>query len=172
MAHETKVHRGIAYQTGSIALALALATILTAWGFQYLGGYAPCPLCLEERYAYYFGVPALFAALALLSGGNRRAAMWIFALVALAFLVNAGVSVYHAGAELKFWPGPDTCTGGQSISNAAGGLLKELETIKVPRCDEPAVLVFGLSLAAWNVVASLLLFALALRAAFAGSEPA
>ena len=42
----------------AVICAIAAAAILTALAFEHFGGYAPCPLCLEERYAYYFGVPA------------------------------------------------------------------------------------------------------------------
>jgi hypothetical protein len=52
-------------------LVLALATILGALAFEHLGGYAPCPLCLEQRYAYYVGIPALGLALVLLASGHR-----------------------------------------------------------------------------------------------------
>lgn len=171
MATDLPASRTLAYQSGSFALFLAAASILAAWGFEY-AGYLPCPLCLEQRWAYYAGIPVLFAALALASGGHRRAAAWLFALAALAFLANAGLGVYHAGAEWKFWPGPSDCTGGQSLSNDAGALLKQLETVKVIRCDEPAIRIFGLSLAGWNAIASIVIFAASLRAALAVSEPA
>ena len=42
------------------AIAIAVvgaATILGAWFFQYGLGLKPCPLCLEQRYAYYFAIP-------------------------------------------------------------------------------------------------------------------
>ena len=42
----------------AIVFSIAFATILLAHIFERYGGYAPCPLCLQERYAYYFGVPA------------------------------------------------------------------------------------------------------------------
>ena len=45
----------------AIAFSIAFATILLAHVFE-RWGYAPCPLCLQERYAYYFGVPALVVA--------------------------------------------------------------------------------------------------------------
>ncbi|MEQ1715393.1 MAG: disulfide bond formation protein B [Hyphomicrobium sp.] len=170
MALDVTVNRGLAYQAGSSALFFTVAVILGAWVFEYLG-YAPCPLCLIQRWAYYAAIPVLFLALTLVSGGNKRTAMWLFALAALAFLGNAGLGVYHAGAEWKFWPGPDTCAGSQDIATAAGGLLKELETTTVIRCDEPAIRIFGLSLAGWNVLTSLVIFAASLRAAFAASEP-
>ncbi len=76
----------------------------------------PCPLCLEERYAYYAGVPVLFAALVLLSAANAAPRPLLFVLVALAFLANAALGAYHAGAEWRFWPGPASCTGAQAIS--------------------------------------------------------
>ena len=38
--------RSAAYRYGGTALFLAAAVILTALGFEYLAGYAPCPLCL------------------------------------------------------------------------------------------------------------------------------
>ena len=171
MALEAPVTRGTAYQAGSAALFLAAAAILGALAFQYIGGLAPCPLCLQQRYAYYLSLPLLFAALAFTAGGKASAAKCLFALAALAFVINAGVGVYHAGAEWKFWPGPDTCGTDQGVSAAAGGLLKELETVKVIRCDEAAIRIFGLSLAGWNVLSSLAISLLALRAAFATTEP-
>lgn len=170
MVIDTPASRSLSYQAGSFALFLAAGAIAGAWMFE-LAGYAPCPLCLTQRWAYYAGLPVLFAALALVSGGNRQAAVWLFGLTALVFLANAGLGVYHAGAESKFWPGPDTCAGGvQSLSTNAGDLLKQIETTPVIRCDEPAIRIFGLSLAGWNAITSALIAAGAARAAFAASE--
>jgi disulfide bond formation protein DsbB len=154
-----------AYRYGGAALFLAAAVILGALGFEYIGGYAPCPLCLEQRYAYYAGVPLLFLAMALVAEKPRFAA-FVFLAVALAFLANAGLGVYHAGAEWKLWPGPDTCTGNQALPTSASDLLAAAESAVVVRCDEAALRIAGLSLAGWNVIASLLAFALVLRAAY------
>lgn len=169
MAFEASVDKGQAYGYGSLALLVAAASILTALGFQYIGGYQPCMLCLWERYAYYFAVPVLFLAIVLASGGSKGWAAVLFFLVALVFLANAGLGTYHAGAEWKFWPGPEACGGGGDLSTSAGSLLKDLEGIKVVRCDEPSLVWFGLSFAGWNVVASLLLMLLSLKAAFAST---
>ncbi len=170
MAFDSKVDRGLAYQLGSAALVLSAASILTALAFQYIGGYVPCPLCLMQRYAYYAAIPVLFVALALGSAGRSGWAAALFFLVALAFLANTGLGTYHAGAEWKFWPGPSTCGGDQALATSAGTLLKDLEGIKVARCDEASWRMLGLSFAGWNAVASLLLMALTLRAAFASSQ--
>jgi disulfide bond formation protein DsbB len=142
-------------------LGLALATILGALAFEYLGGYAPCPLCLQQRYAYYVAIPALGLAMGLLARGRQGLAVALLAAVAAMFFANAGFAAYHAGAEWKFWPGPDTCAAaGDALGGGAGGgLLKDLETTHVVRCDEPALRIFGVSLAGWNVLISLVLAA-------------
>lgn len=158
-----------AYRMGAATLIIAVAVLATAWGFQVIGGYAPCPLCLQQRWAYYAAVPLLFAGLVLLSAGNRRTASIVFLLVALAFLANSGLGVFQAGAEWKYWPGPDTCGTQQGISTDAGSLLKDLDKTRILRCDEAAWRMFGLSFAGWNAVISLLLFVTAMRAAFSAS---
>jgi disulfide bond formation protein DsbB len=161
-----------AYQAGGFALLLALAAILGALAFEHLWGLAPCPLCLEQRYAYYAGLPALFLALVLVSADRRRAAALVFFVVALAFLANAGLGIYHAGVEWKLWAGPDSC------AQAAGPLkplgkagMESLASARVVRCDVAAWRFLGLSLAGWNVVASFVIFTAALQAAFAATAP-
>jgi len=156
--------RSAAYRFGGFTLFLAAAVILTALGFEHLGGLAPCPLCLLQRYAYYAAIPLLFVAMALVSEMPRLAAV-IFAVVALAFLANSGLGVYHAGVEWKLWAGPDTCGTMQVQSTNAADLLKRLETTIVPRCDEAAWTFLGLSMAGWNAVVSLAAFLGALKAA-------
>ncbi len=148
-----------AYRVGAATLIVAAAVILTALAFEHLGGYDPCPLCLQERYAYYASIPLLFLALVLLSMHIPRTAAAVFLVVALAFLANAGLGTYHAGVEWKFWPGPDTCAATARPLSTGGGLLKQLETTRVIRCDEAPWHFLGLSFAGWNVVASLLLAA-------------
>jgi disulfide bond formation protein DsbB len=151
---------------GALVLLAAIAVILAALGFEHVGGLPPCPLCLEQRYAYYAGIPALFVALVLLAAGWPRASAAIFFLVATAFLANAGLGVYHAGVEWKLWAGPDTCSGTTApLGGGKGGILDQLSTTRVIRCDEAPWQLLGISLAGWNALASLALAAGALSAA-------
>jgi disulfide bond formation protein DsbB len=161
-----------AYRWGAGLMFVATAAIAAALAFQYIGGYQPCPLCLEQRTAYYVGIPAAFLALVLLSAGKPRIAAFVLFAVALAFLYNAGLGVYHAGAEWKFWDGPQTCSAGGALAplgGKAGGLLGNLD-VKVQRCDEAAWRFAGLSFAGWNVVISLALMLAGLKAAFAAAD--
>jgi disulfide bond formation protein DsbB len=151
------------YQLGAAALFIAIFSILTALGFQHIGGYVPCMLCYLERYAFYAGIPLLFIALVAAAGGYRAAAVALFVLAGLAFVANTGIGIYHAGAEWKFWPGPASCGGGESI--AASDLLGALQHTRVVRCDEASLRFLGISFAGWNVVASAIIAVLSFAAA-------
>lgn len=160
-----------AYRWGATSLFVATAVILAALGFEYIGGMSPCPLCLQQRWAYYGGIPATFLALILLSSGHPRAAAGVFALVAVAFLANTGLATYHAGVEWGFWAGPDTCSATTSPLKGVGNLLEELKnTPRIVRCDEAPWRFAGLSFAGWNVVVSLMLSTASLKAASAARE--
>jgi disulfide bond formation protein DsbB len=164
LSAEVHPERTSAYQSGGIALLLAAAVILAALGFEYIAGYVPCPLCLDQRYAYYAGVPLLFVAMALVAEMPRLAAL-IFAVVAVAFLANASLGIYQSGAEWKLWPGPETCGALQALPTSAADLLNEAAEASVVRCDEASWRFAGLSFAGWNAVMSLAICTLALRAA-------
>ncbi len=81
------------------------------------------------------------------------------------FAVGAGMGLYHAGIEWGLWRGPADCTGPVSAAPPLGEFLKQLETTKVIRCDEVALKIAGLSLAAWNLIVSAVLALLAFVAA-------
>lgn len=158
--------RTSSYHLGAAVLFVAIGTILTALGFEYIGNYQPCQLCLEQRWAYYAGIPVLFVALVLLSAHKPKAAAVLFFLVALGFLANAGLGVYHSGVEWKFWPGPEGCSSTQALPGSVTDLMAGLNKGgHIARCDDTAWRFLGLSFAGWNVLVSLALFAGALKAA-------
>jgi disulfide bond formation protein DsbB len=140
-------------RAAAVALALSAAAIGGAWLFQ-LAGYAPCELCLEERWPYYVGTP--FAALVvwLCARGPTLARKPALVLLGLLFLGSAGFGVYHAGVEWGFWKGPTGCTGPLTSATSMTDFLNQLRTVKVVRCDAVAIRILGLSLAGWNAVVS------------------
>jgi disulfide bond formation protein DsbB len=148
------------------ALVLAAgmaATVGTALGFQYIGGYIPCALCYMEREPYYFSIPvAIVAAVAALLKMPAWLVKAFLVIVLIAMLIGAGLGTYHAGAEWGFWPGPSTCsTPVNAVTKDAGNLLNDLNAVHGPSCTEAALRVLGLSFAGWNVVASLILAGIA-----------
>ncbi len=151
-------------RTAALAIAtLGAATLAGAWIFQFGFGIQPCPLCLEQRYAYYIAVPLawlLFAGATI--GASRKVLVAGFVVIAGFMLWNAGLGAYHAGVEWGWWAGPQDCAGPLTDLGGAGGLLKKIETIRIVRCDEVQWRFLGLSLAGYNVLISVALAALAL----------
>ena len=142
-----------ALAAGTIA-AIGAATLAGAWFFQYVLGIQPCPMCLEQRYAYYL-VIVLGAVLALSAPRLPRAlVITTLAVMALAAFANSAFGAFHAGVEWGFWPGPATCSGPLQDLGSAGNLLQRLDTVKVVRCDEVQWRFLGLSLAGYNVLIS------------------
>ena len=152
-------------QNAALIGIAAAATLAGAWIFQAFG-IVPCELCLKQRIAYYGAVP--LAAILTYAATTRGQAVVAAGLLGLAliFAVNAGLGVYHSGVEWALWNGPADCTGSLTAAPKVADFLKELEHVKVVRCDEVQIRILGLSLANLNVLISAALAALAARAAF------
>jgi disulfide bond formation protein DsbB len=144
-----------------LLVLLASGSILgAALASQYWGGLAPCELCLWQRWAYVATIGLGLAAL--LARGRLRAGL--VGLAALAFLAGAGIAVFHVGVEQRWWAGLPGCsagTGAQTLEQ----LRQQIMNAPVARCDEVAFAFLGLSMAGWNVVASLALAGFSARAA-------
>jgi len=151
------------------ALALLLgmaATVGIALGFEHIGGYIPCMLCLQQRIPYYVGVPVM--ALAVKAVRMRWPAVAARALLlvgAVLMTIGLGLAIYHSGVEWGWWPGPASCGAVVAPQGSGNGVLDQLNTLIPPSCDEAAGRFLGLSFAGWNVLASALWAALGYRAA-------
>ena len=142
------------------ALVLGTATIAGAWFFELVIGLAPCPMCLNQRWPYYIGLPIVLITLFLLKNSNRNIALVCIAAAAVLFFGNAVYAAYHSGVEWRLWAGPAGCSGGQDLSMSVGNLLADLKTAKVVSCVDAAWRFLGLSLAGYNVIISTVLSAL------------
>lgn len=126
----------------------SLALLLGALGFQYLGGLAPCHLCIEQRWPHLAAV--LIGLLALAIRGPVLPVLGGFAALA-----TSGLGLYHTGVERGWWQGPTTCSSGPVGGVSAEDLLNQILAAPVVRCDEVQWQMFGLSMASWNMVLSL-----------------
>ena len=150
------------------AFALAAATLVGAWYFQYVLKLPPCPLCLEERLPYYIVVAlALLLAVAALVHAPQPLIAAGFLAIILAALCGAALGAYHSGVEWHWWAGPTDCSGPVTDLTAKGSIIDQLQSIHVVRCDEAAWRFLGLSLAGYNVLVSLALAAIAAFGLFA-----
>ncbi|MFS4579809.1 disulfide bond formation protein B [Phaeobacter sp. C3_T13_0] len=133
-----------------IATAGSAALLLGAFGFQYIGDMPPCKLCIWQRYphggAIAIGILALALPMAVLPY-----------LGALAASVTAGIGAYHTGVEHGWWEGPNSCTSGPIGDLSSEDLMQQIMSAPLVRCDDVPWEMFGMSMASWNAIASLLL---------------
>ena len=134
----------------ALALAVPVALLAGAYGSQYFGHLFPCEMCWWQRYAHFAAVVAAVLAYALRTFPDRgRSFVW---LAALAILVSGGIGFYHAGVEMKVFPGITTCTA--TASGSADEMLRQIMNAPLVRCDEVQWSLFGISLAGWNFLIS------------------
>lgn len=129
----------------ALVLAGSAALLGGALAFQYLGGLAPCEMCLWQRWPH---VAALVLGLIAWSLGSRRA---VVALAAIAVLATAAIGAFHAGVEYHWWAGPAACTA-PPISTT-DFITAALATPMI-RCDAAAWTLFGVSMAGYNGLVS------------------
>lgn len=123
------------------------ALLLGAFAFQ-LAGYAPCQMCLWQRWPHGIAVAVGAAVLV----GAPLALAWLGGLAAAA---TSGIGVFHAGVEWRWWEGPASCSGGGGLSGLSGADLLSTEApAAVVMCDEIVWQFAGLSMAGWNAVLS------------------
>jgi len=150
-----------------IALLASATMLAIAHAFETFGHMAPCTLCLRQREIYWeaMAIAALGGALSLTRLGALAGRATSVVLTCW-FLLGAGIAVYHAGAEWKWWPGPASCSGGAAHVSAAeiSALLRGAK-MTIPACDKPAWIFLGLSMAGWNALISLGLAAVSALAA-------
>lgn len=146
-----------------LATGGALAALCVAWIAQYGFGLAPCELCYWQRYGYWAAIALGILAIAMPARSSKRTvALW---LLGLAFLATAGIALFHVGVEQKWWQGFSTCTGQIGAGMSAEELAQAIQDAPIVRCDEPAWVMFGLSMAGYNLICALALAIFTLRGA-------
>ena len=143
------------------------AILASALGSQFIGGLAPCPLCIWQRWPHVAAVVIAVLGLTVLWRHHRPLA----GLGALTMLIGSGLGFYHTGIERGWWQGPDTCTSGDITNLTTEQLLARIMEAPLVRCDEVQWDLFGLSMASWNAVISLALAGLWLATVVRARNP-
>ena len=133
----------------------SLCLMLGALTFQYVWGYAPCELCVLQRWPHGLAIAlglvgGLLSVTRILPAPASRLLAW-GALLAIA--ASGVIGAYHAGVEWKFWPGPSACTGGGGGFTPGGG--SDFTPFRFVRCDEAAWRFLGISMAGYNALFSI-----------------
>ncbi len=134
-----------------VAGAGSLLMLLGALGFQFLGGLAPCPLCVWQRWPHVVAVALALLAVTALWRVHRA----IAGLGAFTMVVSFGIAAFHVGVEQQWWTGFEGCAAPDPGLGSVEDLLARIEATDPVRCDEIAWKLFGISMAGWNGLASL-----------------
>jgi disulfide bond formation protein DsbB len=149
----------------ALLLAGCVTVLAGAYGFEHIGGLAPCELCYWQRYAYFAAIPLAALAAGLAAARGAAAARLPLLAAALALFAGMGVAFYHVGVEQLWWPGPDACA---APDLGSGNILDAIMNQGLVRCDQVPWSLFGISMAGYNLLLSGLLGALALGLALKG----
>ena len=143
-----------------IPLAILSASV-GALGFAYTAeiafDYEPCQLCLYQRIPFAIaGILALLALAGPMEGiqGGRTQTIVIM-LCGVVFLASAGLAVYHVGVEQHWWA--SAVCGGTPGGSTFEQMQKALMKGEPKACDVVDWQLFGISMAGYNIVYSVLL---------------
>jgi disulfide bond formation protein DsbB len=139
----------------ALLFVTSAALLLGALAFQYLGGLQPCVLCIYQRYPH--GAVLVLGGLALAHAlaGRPKAVPWLTMLAAVAMLVGAAIAAFHVGVEQGWWKGLEACTAGSKPPPTLEGAFEALKKGPVANCGDIAWQLFGISMAGYNFLISL-----------------
>ncbi len=137
--------------------------LLAAFYAQFALELDPCVLCLYQRMPFLAAI--LLSVFGLWLHRNTQAVRILLALCALAFLINAGLAVYHTGVEKHWW---ESAVEGCAVPDFSKDptVLEKMLTAPAARCSDIAWAdpLFGFTMANYNIIYNLGLFALCLLA--------
>ncbi|WP_282603254.1 disulfide bond formation protein B [Paracoccus sp. PARArs4] len=153
------------YRLSILAGAGSALLLIAALGFQ-AAGYAPCELCILQRWPHVAAVAV--AGLVWLTGRVRALAV----LGMIAAGAAMGFAIFHVGVEMQLWDGPQHCSGsvGDFARMSTSDLMERLQSAPVTRCDEVSWSFLGISMAGWNAILSAGLAAIWATAAMRGGR--
>lgn len=133
-----------------VTLLVSGALLAGAHAFERIGGYAPCPLCLVQR-DWHWGVLAVSVVALILQRTplyRPRLSLFVIGLVLTGSFLMAG---FHVGVEEGVFT--YVCAAPTGDLDLTFDVNAPLE---VPSCDDPAWTLFGISMAGYNALISLL----------------
>jgi len=140
-------------------MAASAGSLLAAFFFQYVVGLQPCILCIWQRWPYAAVIALTILALTVAARAAKlRAAL--LALCGVVFLIGGGIAVFHVGVEQHWWTGTPGC-GVTATADSIEALRAQIMAAPVVRCDQVAWSLFGISMAGYNILISLVLAAVA-----------
>lgn len=133
------------------ALLLPAALMAGALASQYIGGLFPCEMCHWQRWPHYAAIGLALIAFIVPEKPGRIAV----ALAIAAILTSGAIGVFHAGVEYRWWEGITRCSA-PPVGGSSADLLAQIMATPMIQCDVPQWTLFGISLAGFNAIVSIL----------------
>jgi len=146
MSLTTRVFAGFVLVASAVVLGTALLS-------EYWGGLAPCELCLVQRWPW---AAAIVISLIVLLVGERAPLSWVALMFAIVFAISVVLAFYHVGVEQHWFAGPSACTAAPGGAMTLEQMKQQILGTAPVLCDRPAWTLFGVSMAGWNLLASLI----------------
>ncbi len=137
-----------------LVLAAGAAVLGTALLSEYWGGLAPCELCLLQRWPW---AAAIVISLVVVLVGDRPALSWVALILGLVFAAGVVFAFYHVGVEQHWFAGPTACTASAGGATTLEEMKRQIMGMAPVLCDRPAWTLFGVSMAGFNLLASLIM---------------
>jgi len=135
--------------TNRIIVIVTLVVLISVHIIEFIG-FAPCDLCLKQRWAWYLVL--IIASIPFIVTINYNKILLL--IISIILFCNAIFAGWHAGIEWDLWPGLATCN--SSTIFDSNNLVETLKESSVPVCDDASIRIFGISLAGYNFIVSLL----------------
>ncbi len=136
-----------------IIFIFSLLSLIIALYIEFFLGYSPCKLCIYQRMPYLIAIFITF-----LGRSYYKNLIWLYALL-LIFFSSFLLSGYHFGIEQGVFNEFSGCTG-NSLNITDKNKILELLNSDVNSCKNVDFKIFGLSLAAINLLLSFIIFIL------------
>jgi len=137
-------------------LFYSLSAIFFALYVEYILQYKPCKLCIYQRVPYIVAIFISFI------GYNYFKNDKILILIIMIFSLSALLSGYHYGIENNIFEEFSGCTNNNMAIIDKSELLNSLNN-NIPSCKDVNFKLFGISLAAINLILSLFIVLYSLR---------
>ena len=137
---------------GAISLSMILFVLIS----EYVFGFAPCSLCLIQRYPHI-----LVAITSVWLIFFRTHNFFLYPVNTLVMALSIILASYHVGVEQSIFQGPQSCSSSNLSlvsEKSTEALLKEILNTSVVRCNEVTWSFMRLSMASWNLIMSIALF--------------
>lgn len=139
-------------------LLVSAGSLAGAYGSEFFMDLKPCILCIYQRWPYVVTISLALLILGLWR--KEKPVFWLVWASGITFYIGATIALFHTGVEQGWWKFESACTLPDNFSDFGKMDLEQIkETIlgtASGKCDKPAFVLMGISMAGYNFIFSLL----------------